>query len=304
MNGPDFRFFPVVTGSVRPRPDLGHSDLQFGALRTGGHTRALVNIAEPRTARHAADHCPDFDLMADSGAFAAFRSGVPADRERFLDSALGLKDRARGPVEFVSLDVVHDQPTSDRNWHWLREQGLGTVPVFQYGGHLDALRELLTFTPRVALGGLVPYWQNRALVQAWLERVCTAAQDVRQGARLHQLGLGHTGYPLAYREVASADSSGWATSLRYHRDHDRLARKLPPDLKGQERGYALLVHQARKIVDKERTVNDHRAGAAPVETASCTGVASPSPRRAILAPRCPTAVPPPSPQGVRPCVPN
>jgi len=264
MNAPSFRFFPVVSGSVRPRPDLGHSDIQFGALRSAGHTRALVNLAEPRQARHAADHCPDFDLIADSGAFAAFQSGVPIDKERFLDNALALKDRARGPVEFVTLDVVHDQPASDRNWHWLREQGLETVPVFQYGGHLDVLKELLAHTPRVALGGLVPHWQNRALIHAWLGQVCTAARDVRHDARLHLLGLGHAGYPLAYREVASADSSGWATSLRYHRDHERLARRLPEDLQAQERGYALLVHQARKIVDKEQLVNTHRARILPL----------------------------------------
>jgi len=139
------------------------------------------------------------EVVFDSGAFTAHKSGEPVDLGEFAEWVE--EERARDPraSEVFSLDVIGDWRASLKNTEELWKRGVEAIPVFHVGEPTTLLKALARDYPKVALGGAVGYRQK-------IEWAAICFREVWP-KRLHGLGFGHT----AARKLPfhTIDASSW-----------------------------------------------------------------------------------------------
>lgn len=204
---------------------VSRSGHECRALHAARHPHVLASYASGSALRGVLRHhllTPEMrgrgHLLVDSGAFSALTRGLALDVRAYgaFCAALAAEHGADlAALEFINLDVIGDQAASDEHERVLRgEFGLDPVPVFTFGARLRDLEAMAARSGRVALGGLVPFAQDRATLRGWLGRCF----DVLGGAgpRVHLLGIAQEWALMAY-PVASCDSSSWSAVVRFGR---------------------------------------------------------------------------------------
>lgn len=139
------------------------------------------------------------EVVLDSGAFTAFKSGEVIDVNAFADWAL---EQKKNPLvtEVFTLDVIGgDWRESLRNTETLWKRGVEAIPVYHVGEPTDVLRKLARDYPKVALGGAVGYakkveWAALCFREVWPKK-------------LH--GLGYSPAVLKRLPFHTVDHSNW-----------------------------------------------------------------------------------------------
>lgn len=148
--------------------------------------------------------CQGMDVLVDSGAFSAFRSGRPVtldEYQRFLDGSQ--------PSKYIALDVIGDWRATMDQLRRMEQAGYTPIPVWHAQDPWELLSELVAGYPLVALGGLVPLTPTARMHV--LRRVFGAHPHA-----YHGLGIGSPDWLTAYPWV-SADSASWDFSSIFWR---------------------------------------------------------------------------------------
>jgi hypothetical protein len=198
------------------------------------------------------------EVVLDSGAYTAHKSGGRVDIVELADWFLS--ERARDPrvTELFTLDVIGgDWRESLRNTEELHRRGCPVIPVYHVGEPTDVLRCLARDYPKVALGGAVCYppkmewaalcfrtvWPtplhglgfgDAALLRLPWHSVDTSAWDLRPRAFGQWATLGHSRVPT--RSTRTTKSGLRCEVDRYLREEDRARRfwngRMPPGYEG------------------------------------------------------------------------
>lgn len=151
-------------------------------------------------------------IIGDSGAFSAFTSGDPVDREDFHAWA----DRWRDDLFWVaSLDVIGDPEGTRANWQAAQRDGLNLVPTVHYGASPDDLAWYVEQgVDFLGLGGMVPYSGEPDRLMRWLIPMFKWARDHAPHVRFHGWGISH---PRLVDRLPwwSTDSSGFSSVFRF-----------------------------------------------------------------------------------------
>ncbi len=145
------------------------------------------------------------DMIVDSGAFTAWKSGKPIhldDYCRFID---GLKIQ---PWKYFALDVIGDPAATETNYETMLKRGFKPVPVFTRGESTSVIDDLYKTTDTIAVGGLVQTRQNKAFVNHVMKII--------NKRKVHLLGFCRQEYLLAHRPT-SVDSSSWLAPGQFGR---------------------------------------------------------------------------------------
>ena len=138
-----------------------------------------------------------FEVMADSGAFTAWKQGRALD----IDDYIRWLREHEIPLYF-NLDVVGDQAATRMNQEYMEAQGMTPIPVFHIGEPWALLREMVSGYPVVGLGGTVG--QPTRVKEHWLRQVFTLCPS----GQLHALGVAHERL-LRQFPLWGADSTWW-----------------------------------------------------------------------------------------------
>jgi hypothetical protein len=183
------------------------------AIRTlikSGVRRALVSFASPPSEqcwKLLREH--GFTVMADSGAFSAWKAGLEIDINEYAQWLQEAK-----PNIYFNLDVVGEPVATANNQAWLEKKGLSPIPVFHYGEGFGILAKMVLKYPLVGLGGTVGL--RRSLKYTWFSAIFSAFPE----GRFHALGLTEREM-LASFPFITADSTWWL--YRYRDKQARLS---------------------------------------------------------------------------------
>lgn len=182
---------------------------KLAVLRDAGAMRLLVSYAilrdhadGPWPDRASLTRLADMDLLIDSGAFSAFRSGKPIT----LDEYRAFLDFAQ-PTRFITLDVIGDWRATVDNLRTLEAHGHHPIPVWHPQDPWELLGEMTATYPLIALGGLVPLTPTARW--ATLRRVFGEHPHA-----YHGLGIGSPKLLRAF-PWASCDSASWDVNSIY-----------------------------------------------------------------------------------------
>lgn len=174
------------------------------------------------------DNQDSIDMLVDSGAFTAWKSGNPIQLDdycRFLD---GLEMK---PWRYFALDVIGDPAATEKNYETMLQRGFKPVPIFTRGESTSVIDDLYKTSDTIAVGGLVQTRQNKAFVNHVMKII--------NKRKVHLLGFCRQEYLLAHRPT-SVDSSSWLSPAQFGRSYIYLgnlkyetytkeeARKRPP----------------------------------------------------------------------------
>lgn len=182
---------------------------KLAVLREAGASRLLISYAILRD--HADGRWPDranlarfadMDVLIDSGAFSAFKSGKPISIEEYQ----AFLDRTH-PAQYMNLDVIGDWRATLENQHYLEARGYHPIPVWHPQDPWALLGEMTATYPLIALGGLVPLTPTDRW--ATLRRVFGEHPHT-----YHGLGIGS---PRTLRAFPwySCDSASWDVNSIY-----------------------------------------------------------------------------------------
>jgi hypothetical protein len=141
----------------------------------------------------------DANIMIDSGAFTAHRTGKPiklADYMAFLEHWRGVYNYA------MSLDVVHNTIATARNLVTLTDAGHKVLPVYTATANERELRRIARDFDYIAYGGMVGV--PKTLQQAATKRVVDICRETN--TRVHALGQA-SAQMFAVSQAHSGDSS-------------------------------------------------------------------------------------------------
>jgi hypothetical protein len=162
---------------------------------------------------------PEWRVLVDSGAFANFNNGKEVvSKEAYAEFLKGAAGRKAW--RYFSMDVIADPERSRVNFEWMRAQGLSPVPVFQRGGKIGELRQLLHDHELVAIGGVAA---KLAGDLDYIHQVMDVAREAR--SKVHLLGVGVTKVFYRYRPF-SADSSTYCSRHGFVRFWDPMNARL------------------------------------------------------------------------------
>lgn len=156
----------------------------------------------------------DVPLILDSGAFSAFTLGVEIKIEEYAAWALALGDR----YDFAfNLDVLGDAEQSMRNWSWLQDAGVHTLPVIHYGTKPeDELPAYLAAgADHIAFGGIASAGATPQ-VAAWTAYTFRWLRDNAPHIKTHGLGV-HMKSKMARFPWSTTDSASWTGAWRFGR---------------------------------------------------------------------------------------
>lgn len=143
-------------------------------------------------------------LLVDSGAFTAWKSGKPIDLARYCAFLRGLPV---APWRYFTLDVIGDGPASMRNYETLLGRGFSPVPVFTRGEDVAMLDRYYETSDLVAIGGLVSRHNQPKPYLKFL-------QPHLAGRHYHALGFTALEWIKSLRPY-SVDSSSWTRAGRF-----------------------------------------------------------------------------------------
>jgi hypothetical protein len=151
-------------------------------------------------------HAGEYNLLIDSGAFTAWKSGNPIRLShycQFLDAV---------PVPFFRyfmLDVIGDPAMTERNFRKMRALGYSPIPVFTPGSTWQQFDYYYTESDMLATGGLTKNKYDPKS-QKWLDAIMARAA----GRPMHLLGYTSPTW-MKYRKPYSCDSSTWSNGARF-----------------------------------------------------------------------------------------
>jgi hypothetical protein len=177
----------------------------------------LVSFAYARAWSKVCDRDLWREVVLDSGAFTAHRTGETIDVDAFGDWVIS--ERARDPrvTEAFTLDVIGDWRASLKNTERLWSRGVEVIPVYHVGEPHDLLVKLARDYPKVSLGGAVGYrrkmeWAALCFRAVWPKKI-------------HGLGFGES----AVRRLPfhTVDASNWDSGPGAFGNFSSFGAKLP-----------------------------------------------------------------------------
>lgn len=157
------------------------------------------------------------NLFIDSGAFTAFTKNATINIDEYLEFCHKLNLQGKNGITFSNLDVIGNPEATDKNWRYMRSEGIDALPVFHYGSDIKFLKRYLEEdkVPYLALGGLVPYAKNKKKLVAWLD-YCFSTIKPYFPVKIHLFGI-TSAWCLERYPIYSSDSTGWLSSGRHGR---------------------------------------------------------------------------------------
>lgn len=179
------------------RPNAIHT------LAKAGGKRVMISYAEPPTEtcwRLYREY--GIELMADSGAFSAWKRGIELTVEGYMQ---WLDDN--NITQYFNMDVVGNPKASEVNLRRMEKSGYNPIPVFHYGSPWSALDNLVGKYPLVGIGGTVgqPYSRKVAFFQELFSRY--------PDGKFHGLGFANRKL-LEQFPFESSDSVWWLYKFR------------------------------------------------------------------------------------------
>lgn len=179
------------------RPNAIHT------LAAAGGRRVMISFAEPPTKTcWNLYHRYNIDLMADSGAFSAWKRGTNIDIWQYM---AWLKQY--DIKHYFNLDVVDDTVATKENQRLMEQEGFKPIPVFHFGEPSDLLIEYAAKYPLIGLGGTVGLPLNTK--EQWFGKVLSICPKVK----FHALGVANTRLITQF-PFESADSVWWLYKFR------------------------------------------------------------------------------------------
>lgn len=178
----------------------------------------MISFAEPPT-----QTCWDLykqyniEIMADSGAFSAWKRGVPIDIWKYMDWI-----REHNIKDYFNLDVVGNVEATKENQTLMEQEGFTPIPVFHFGEPFELLTEYVVKYPLVGLGGTVGLPVGTK--EQWFSQVFSTCPN----GKFHALGIANSRYLVQF-PFASADSVWWLYKFR-----DKQTRLSPSDNRKDE----------------------------------------------------------------------
>jgi len=152
----------------------------------------------------------DEQLFIDSGAFSAHSSGKIIDINNYCNY---LKEHEGKYNVAAALDSIGDAEVSFNNFLYMRaKECQQIIPTFHVGEPWKFLEKMISESPYIALGGMVPYNLCYEKIIPWLIKCFKLAKDksVFHGFGLTSMRL------LKMFPFFSVDSTSWASSARFN----------------------------------------------------------------------------------------
>ncbi len=143
------------------------------------------------------------DVIIDSGAFTAHRTGREIELGRYIEFIKGAKLK---PWTYFNLDVIGDAKASRKNYALMLKAGVNPIPVVTVGDGPQDFKEYAKTAERGAIGGLVRAANKHARVAEIMEVV--------EGTKVHWLGYANLDMIKRYRPN-SVDVTTWANPSIY-----------------------------------------------------------------------------------------
>jgi hypothetical protein len=163
----------------------------------------MVSFAEPPT-----ETCwklyrqYNIEIMADSGAFSAWKRGISIDIWKYMDWI-----KEYNIKQYFNLDVVGNVDATRENQKLLEQEGFTPIPVFHFGESFELLIEYVGKYPLVGLGGTVGL--PATVKEQWFSQVFSTCPN----GNFHALGIANSRYLVQF-PFASADSVWWLYKFR------------------------------------------------------------------------------------------
>lgn len=187
-------------------------------LAQAGGRRVMISFARPPS-----ENCwrlyreYKIEVMADSGAFSAWKRGTAIKIEDYM---AWLKKYTI--EQYFNLDVVRDPIQTVINQLKMEAAGYKPIPVFHYGENWGLLRNYVNNYPLVGLGGTV------GLSPREKERFFSQVFSLFPDGKFHALGVANERYLRKY-PFESVDSIWWLYKFR-----DRQRRLAEGDSKAEQ----------------------------------------------------------------------
>jgi len=134
-------------------------------------------------------------VILDSGAYTAFRKGIVIDIDEYGEF---IKKQSNVFVHAFNLDAIGDGKKSYKNWKYLREKGIDTIPVYHLGTDEKWLQKYLKQSDHVALGAIANLSSKKRILgldMIW-KKYLLDSNDMPH-VKVHGLGL--TAIPIMLR---------------------------------------------------------------------------------------------------------
>jgi hypothetical protein len=149
-------------------------------------------------------------LFIDSGAFSAYNAGAIIDINNYCNF---LKTHQGKYNVAAALDSIGNAELSFNNFLYMRARGCqNIIPTFHVGEPWEYLEKMITESPYVALGGMVPYAKEWQKLIPWLTQCFKLAKDK---SVFHGFGLTNINI-LKLLPFYSVDSTSWLSGIRFN----------------------------------------------------------------------------------------
>lgn len=171
--------------------------------------------------------------------------------------ALGFRDRWAEKLDFLrfmNLDVIGDQDATWKNHAALEAMGLKPLAIVTSFADEKHLHRALEYD-YIALGGLVPYTQQKDKLRGWLDRCFRVfvGHYKKTGVmpKVHLLGVSQK-WVLERYPVYSSDSSSWVRVLRFGGGRAAGIKRVPKVSTLREANLHVLRAEIKKYQRMER----------------------------------------------------
>jgi len=155
----------------------------------------------------------DYNLLTDSGAFTYQRKGgITVDK--WIQDA---KTIEKVSTELISLDVIGDPVKSYDNFIEIIKELPQVIPTLHFGEDVKWLKKYLEKTPRVCIGGMVPFKAKPMLFKRHLKEIFKMF-SMNDMPRFHALGCFAPDILEEY-PFYSCDASSWQNYARFGEFH-------------------------------------------------------------------------------------
>ena len=148
------------------------------------------------------------NLLIDSGAFTAFKSGSPIDFSAYKEACKSYDKRC---WQYVTVDVIGNKEQTQENFNKLVQAGLIPMPVLTIDDDIHTAKDYVNVNPHIGVPGGVMTKGD------WIRQRFQQVHKITQGkARIH--GLGYVKFPDMYQlPLSTVDSSTWSGGQRFGR---------------------------------------------------------------------------------------